>query len=329
MTLIDIDLAQLNLKAVSLGKRGAVTDDAVDANEAILDVDPENVDALLRLLRCRVHRSEFTAAADLVARLGALELDESDQGYVQRLSADAGSWAKREREREEREQAARQERAERVAAVERERTELLASARAVPSTQEARALGAAYRGKDNALAIAFLERGLEIAASWEETLSILAVLAPTYRDSGDLPSALAAYEKAIAIEPAYEANRVVYTSMTATLRRAGRLDEARQHGEQLVGRFPDDPFVLNALGAVYINLALRDADLALSQKAEHCFLRAAEFSPGTRDRLKQLRVFARGLDELYALLVGAGDGEAGAAVASQRQRVEEHLLRLV
>jgi hypothetical protein len=85
MTTLDVDLWKLNRVAVDFAKRGAYTDDAVRANESILDVDPENVDALLRLLRCRVHRSEFNRAEEVVLRLDALRLDESDRAYVDRF----------------------------------------------------------------------------------------------------------------------------------------------------------------------------------------------------------------------------------------------------
>jgi tetratricopeptide (TPR) repeat protein len=202
----DVDLGKLSRVAVEFAKRGVFTDDAVRANQVVLDVDPENVDALLRLLRCHVYRSEFLQAVDLVERLDVLALDESDRRYVDRFRAEAITKAAAERSSRER-----------VAAARDERVELLASARTVPSAREAQILGAAYRGKDNELAIAFLERGLEIATAWEETLSVLAVLAPAYRDHGDLASAHAAYERAIEIEPDYQRNKVIYTSMTATL----------------------------------------------------------------------------------------------------------------
>lgn len=58
MTAHELDLWNLNREAVAFAKRGAITDGAIHANEAILDVDSENVDALLRLLRCRVYRSQ-------------------------------------------------------------------------------------------------------------------------------------------------------------------------------------------------------------------------------------------------------------------------------
>ncbi|MGH3010223.1 MAG: hypothetical protein ACRDMY_00020 [Gaiellaceae bacterium] len=314
---VDPDLSKLGRAAVELAKRGVFSDEAVRANQAVLDVDPENVDALLRLLRCRMHRSEYFQAADLVERLDALGLDDSDRAYVDRFRAEAVAKAAEDRGRWERERTALQE-----------RREILASARTIPSAQEAQALGAAYRGKDNELAIAFLERGLKVAATWEETLSVLAVLAPTYRDAGDLPSALAAYERAIEIEPDYERNRVVYTSWTATLRRIGRLDDARRHGEELDRRFPDDSFVLNALGAVYVHLSVRDRDVVLAKKAEDCFLRAAERDPGARDNLRQLRTLISKLDDLCELLEEAGDRHSVEAVTAQRLRVEQHLARL-
>jgi tetratricopeptide (TPR) repeat protein len=314
---VDPDLSNLGRAAVELAKRGVFNDEAVHANQGVLDVDPENVDALLRLLRCRMHRSEYFQAADLIERLDALGIDDSDRTYVDRFRAEAVAKAAEDRGRWERERTALQE-----------RRELLASARTIPSAQEAQALGAAYRGKDTELAIAFLERGLKVAATWEETLSVLAVLAPTYRDAGDLPSALAAYERAIEIEPDYERNRVVYTSWTATLRRIGRLDDARRHGEELDRRFPDDSFVLNALGAVYVHLSVRDRDVVLARKAEDCFLRAAERDPGARDNLRQLRTLISKLGDLCELLEEAGDTHSAEAVKAQRLRVEQHLARL-
>lgn len=311
------DLSKLARAAVELAKRGVFSDEAVRANQAVLDVDPDNVDALLRLLRCRVHRSEFTQAVGLVDRLDALRLDDSDRDYVDRFRAEVVAKAGAEKLRLDGEEAAR-----------RERKELLASARTVPSPQEAQALGAAYRGHDDELAIAFLERGLEVAATWEENLSVLAVLAPTYRDAGDLASALRAYERAIVIEPDYERNKVIYTSMTATLRQIGRLDDARLHGEALNRLFADDAYVLRALGAVYVRLSVRDQDVALANKAEDCFLRAAERDPGARDNLRQLRTLISNLDDLCVLLEEAGDTHSAEAVRAQRLRVEQHLARL-
>lgn len=311
------DLSKLTRAAVELAKRGVFSDEAVRANQAVLDVDPDNVDALLRLLRCWVHRSEFTQAAGLVDRLDALGLDESDRDYVDRFRAEVVAKAGAERVRLKGEEATR-----------REREELLASACTVPSAQEAQALGAAYRGHDNELAIAFLERGIEVAATWQESLSVLSVLAPTYRDVGDLASALGAYERAIEIEPDYERNKVIYTSMTATLRQIGRLDDARVHGEALNRLFPDDAYVLRALGAVYVRLSVRDRDVSLAEKAEECFVRATERDPGARDNLRQLRTLISKLDDLGELLEEAGDRHSVEVVTAQRLRVEQHLARL-
>lgn len=108
----------------------------------------------------------------------------------------------------------------------------------------------------------------------------------------------------------------------------GRLDEARRHGEELHRHFPDDSYVLNALGAVYIRLSIRDHDLDLARKAEDCFLRAAEGDPGTRDNLRQLRTLISDLDELCTLLEEAGDTQSADAIKDQRLRVEQHLARL-
>jgi tetratricopeptide (TPR) repeat protein len=311
------DLSNLTRAAVELAKRGIFNDETVRANQGVLNVDPDNVDALMRLLRCRMHRSEFIQAVGIIDRLDALELDKSDREYVERFRAEGFARAADARVRLEREEAARHE-----------REELLASAHAVSSAQEAQALGAAYRGHDNEMAIAFLERGMVVAATWDESLSVLAVLAPTYRDAGDLPSALRAYERAIEIEPDYERNKVIYTSMTATLRQIGRLDDARLHGEALHGLFPNDAYVLRALGAVYVRVAVRDRDVALAEKAEDCFVRAAESDPGARDNLRQLRTLLSKLDELYELLEAAGDMGSAEAVRTQRLRVEQHLARV-
>jgi tetratricopeptide (TPR) repeat protein len=73
------------------------------------------------------------------------------------------------------------------------------------------------------------------------------------------------------------------------LRQIGRLDDARVHGEALNRLFPDDAYVLRALGAAYLRLSVRDRAVALAEKAEECFVRAAERDPGARDNLQQLR----------------------------------------
>lgn len=318
MTSLDEDLLQRVRSAVALAKRGTWTDEAIRANEAVLDLDPDNVDALLRLLRCRMYRSEYLAANAVVDRLDALELEDSDRALVERHRQEAMAGADEERERARSEEAAR-----------RERNELLASAREVSSAREALALADAYRDTDDTeMVIALLERGRDVATTSEEMLSVLARLARNYRDVGNMTAALETYEHAIEIEPSYERNRVVYTSLTATLRRLGRFDDARQHGEALVDHFPDDPYVLNALGVVFVKLSVRDGDVNLAARAEDCFARAAAQAPDTRDSRKNLCDLAQALAELSDMLARAGDQASVDAVEAQRERIGRHLERL-
>ena len=209
-----------------------------------------------------------------------------------------------------------------------ERLDAIASARAASSAEEARAIGVAYRAEgDFEIAWIALEHGYTVATSWKEKLSILAVLAPTYRSLRRPGDALRACEHAVELGASYDEDSAVYTSMTATLRQLGRLDEARHHGEELLQRFPEDSYVLNALAAVYGRLSVRDADLALAEKAEELSLRSTELAP-ERNGLRLLQDLLQTLDDLCTVLEEAGDTASGEIVMAQKRRVARHLARL-
>lgn len=212
--------------------------------------------------------------------------------------------------------------------IRQERFEAIASAQAASSAEEARAIGVAYRAAgEHEIAKLALEQGFKVATTWKEKLSIVEVLAPTYRALGDPGKALRACEYAIDLGASYEDNAAVYTSMTATLRQLGRLDEARCHGEELLRRYPEDSFVLNALAAVYGRLAVRNADVALAERAEELSLRSTELEP-ERNGLRLLQDLLRTLEDLATVLENAGDTTSLEAVRTQKQRVARHLARL-
>lgn len=208
------------------------------------------------------------------------------------------------------------------------RQEAIAFARAASSAEEARAIGVAYRAEgDYEIARVALERGYGVATSWKEKLAILAVLAPTYRSLGRPDHALRACEHAVDLGASYEEDAPIYTSLTATLRQLGRLDEARCHGEELLRRFPEDSYVLNALAAVYGRIAVRDADIELAEKAEELSLRSTELEP-ERNGLRPLQELLSTLEDLSTVLEGAGDAASLEAVGVQKRRVAGHLARL-
>ena len=63
---VKVDLLTLERPAVGYVRGATYTDAAVTANEAILDVAPDDVDALLRLLRCRLERGEYDSRSEVV-----------------------------------------------------------------------------------------------------------------------------------------------------------------------------------------------------------------------------------------------------------------------
>jgi len=168
-----------------------------------------------------------------------------------------------------------------------------------------------------------------IASRRPDRVALLSAFAPALRDSGRLDEALAAYQEAIELEPSYETNKAAYTSLTATLRRLGRLDEAQHHGEQLRQVHPDDPYVLNALGAVYTALLQRDRDSHFGRKAEECFIRAARNGAESRNPVRYLRDLAAAVREAGRRLEAAGVAGVRERAAADAERLERHIDQLL
>jgi len=97
------DVALLAERAAQYARKADYSNGAVAANEAVLDVEPDNVDALLRLLRSRLERSEYVAALAISDRLRALSLEDDDEAFAERWrsAAEAGRARVREGERRE------------------------------------------------------------------------------------------------------------------------------------------------------------------------------------------------------------------------------------
>lgn len=297
------------------------SDGAVEANEAVLALDPENVDSLLRLTRCRLERSEYRAALDVASQLHGLALAEDELALLERWRERATQGLERVERRGRRDD-------ERRRRLEARRARIRSEAADVTAPDVALGLGRAYADRDHERAIAYLERGLELTKSRRQRMVLLTTLGPVLRADGRTAEALGVLEEAIALDPTYEGNRAAYTAYAATLRRVERLDEARRHGEALRAAFPTDPFILNALGAVYTDLVAQDGDPGLARQAQDCFLEAERHGA---ERLGSIRYLRKLIAEVrYAGAKAEAAGRPGAMSDAEQDVgvIERHIRRL-
>jgi hypothetical protein len=105
------------------------------------------------------------------------------------------------------------------------------------------------------------------------------------------------------------------------------LDDAREHAEAVRNAHRDDPFILNALGAVYAELVRRDGDADLVHQAEQCFVDAARLGG---ERLTTIRYLRKLIEDVrYAGARAEASGERGVMLLVEREIavLERHIRR--
>ena len=288
------ELKTLRERAARHGRKGSYGRDAVALNERILALDPADATALLRLIRCHEEAGDWLSAHECYAEL--LALGVGDEGRIRAKleetheRAAAQIPARREAEARERDRQARE--------AERQR-KLIEDAQAIDSFRDARSLAIAAReAKEYDTAIAYHDRSVDLARSVGDKTGALAAKASTLRRAERPEEAHSALRASIALDPSRETNKPSYTSLVAVLRELDELDDARQEGEALLERYPNDSFVLFALGRVLKDLARRDRDPAMLERAQRCYRRAEELQPGDRNIVAELRSLISLYDEL-------------------------------
>jgi tetratricopeptide (TPR) repeat protein len=177
--------------------------------------------------------------------------------------------------------------------------EAVREAGAIDGFIEARTLAIALRDAgDPDVALVYHERSLELARSKGDMIGALAAQASTLRRAGRPSDALIVLRRSIELEPSRERNKPSYTSLVATLRELDQLDEARREGELLLAIFPDDSWVLFAMGRLFKELAIRDRDPQLLDRAQGYYDRAAALQPGRRDILAELKSLVAAYDNM-------------------------------
>lgn len=334
-----IDLQELEERAAVHGRQGSYGPAAVSLNERILVLDPGNLTALFRLVRCHTEREDWLAAHDSYRRLLGLgvgdpaliqeKLKEMQDRAAEQAVADrqAEERAREQRERDKLLERQQQERDEQLKREQHEREQqrhrqLIEEARAMTSLGDVRGLAIAAReARDYAVSLVYHERSLELATSKGDRTGALAAYASTLRQVRRPADALAALRESLELEPARDRNKHSYTSLVATLRELEHLDEARTEGESLLAMHPDDSWVLFALGRVFKDLFARDREGALLDRANLYYRRAAELKPGDRNILAELRSLVTLYDKLAEQL-GAPE------IAEQGRQLELHISRL-
>lgn len=325
---LTVELQELEERAAVHGRQGSYGPAAVSLNERILKLDPGNLTALLRLVRCHTECEDWQAAHDSYRRL--LELGVGDPARIQEKLKETQDRAAEQVEAERQGEECARKKRERDARLKREQHEreqqrhqqLVAEARAMTSLGNVRGLAIAAReARDYAVSLVYHERSLELAASKGDRTGALAAYASTLRQVNRPADALAALRESIELEPARDRNKHSYTSLVATLRELEHLDEARTEGESLLALHPDDSWVLFALGRVFKDLFARDRKGHLLDQANLYYRRAAELKPGDRNILAELRSLVTLYDKLAEQL-GAPE------IAEQGRQLELHIARL-
>jgi tetratricopeptide (TPR) repeat protein len=311
------EIQELIQRAAEQGRAGSFGPEAVAVNERILKINPADVIALLRLARCHTENEDWVAAHEAYRRL--LELGAGDAELVHGKL------------KETRERAAAQEEANRSAEVrvraqaEREKNRqqrLDEEAGAIGSFVEARTLAIAARdARDYPFALAYHERSIELASKKGDRIGALAAKASTLRKAGRPTDALLTLNQSIELEPSRERNKPSYTSLVATLRDLGELDQARREGESLLQLHPDDSWVLFAVGRVFKGLYERDGNPEFLDRSSAYTRRAAELQPGARNIVAELR----SLVELYEILA---ENRRAPEIAEKARALEQHIARL-
>ena len=247
-----------------------MSDAAVARYRALLREDPHNAEAALRLARCHAAREEWMNARSTYEL--ALSLRPS---AAQRTEAAKGFERAEVAELEYRRTAAERERGEKLDRIAR----LYEEVKRVPTVGEARDLGQLALSREPELAIAYYQRALELCGSHGDHISTLPALAAALRKAGLANEAADRLQESIDLEPSIRLNRASHTTLVATLRQLGRLDEARTRADVLVQELPDDPYVLRTAGAVYHELGDTRGDALLLQRAGDCFVKAERLDP--------------------------------------------------
>jgi tetratricopeptide (TPR) repeat protein len=314
---MDDGLAELREHAAWHGRKGSYGSDAVRLNERILELDPTDVTALLRLIRCHEEADEWLSVHAGYTRL--LDLGVGDEARIQEKLAETNE---RAAERAEAHRQAEARARERRAREEESRRQLDEEVRAIDSFRDSLALGSAARKAGNhELAFAYHGRAIELARTTGDKRAALTSKAATLRYADRPREAIATLRSSIKLDPSRERNKASYTTLVAALCDVRELDEARREGEALMQVNEDDSWVLRAVGRVFKNLSERDQDAVLLARAESCYRRAAELEPRDRNIVAELRSLIAAYDNL-ALQLGKPD------LANEARQLERHVAQL-
>lgn len=310
----DIELQDLRARAAHCGQKGTYNRDAVRLNEQILELDPSDAVATVRLARCHEENRDWLAALSCYQRLKALDgeqawIDEKIEFAEERAAEQAAmrrDAAARERDRWLR----LQERQERLAAEARKINDLPAVRLLA---KQARDVG------DFERALVYHDRSLELLPPFDaDRAAVLSSKAATLRALGQPAAARAVLEESFELDSSRRSNKASHTCHVAVLRELGALEASRAEGDALLELYPNDPFVLRALGAALRDIAARDSDPVALERAEQCFRRAAEVDPGERDVARELRSLIALYDKLAIDL-------ARPHLSEKARQIEEHL----
>lgn len=212
------DVAQLVAEAERLSPERS-PQQAMELNQRIVQSDPQNAAAYVRLARAYQAQRDFTAA--VAACEAALQCNPNSTVAQRRLQRVKEEW------------------------------ELYKQAEAIQTYDEALRRGVANKDQELAgLAIAYLWRAVELSTSKSQSIVCRNALAAAYRskkDPASLDIAASMYELVLRHAPD---NLAAMTGLAAVFRDQGELSQARRLYEQVLALDPHNSHALTGLGGV-------------------------------------------------------------------------------